>query len=781
MSKQNMVDCFIATNDNITANSLNTQQRVSAIYTPTQTPFSTACLQEIVNKCDAEFILVYFKQQALVMKDDCVEKMLAPMLHNTSINMVYADRTVEENGVTVEAPLIDCQAGSVRDDFEFGSVLLYRKSAVENYLQIMEQYPNTSYQFAAWYSLHLFLMGSICHIKEFVYHEKELDLRKSGEKQFDYVDPRNRQRQIELENAFILALHVKFNKGLYAGMFKDLDLRKPTFKNEATVIIPVRNRVRTIADAIESALMQETTFPYNVIVVDNYSTDGTTELLEKYKNNPRVKHIIPEDKNLGIGGCWNRAIQDDECGRFAVQLDSDDLYSSPQTLQKIVDKFYDEDCAMVIGSYRMCDFQLNTLPPGLIDHAEWTEEKGRNNALRINGLGAPRAFFTPIVRELPFPNSSYGEDYAMGIAISRNYRIGRIFEELYLCRRWEGNSDAALSREKVNANNTYKDSLRTQELEQRKAWCDPAGETLLQEQLSQEPFKKNYLDLWLKSSTKHFTTPQHQLIKLQHNPARIGSTNAKISKQELKKRPCFLCECNRPATQLKFNAAIAEAIPNYDLLLNPFPILPLHYTLVCKEHKGQAFITEYHNLYNLLKVYPEMVCFYNGPRCGASAPDHQHFQMGTKGNIPLIQQFPKMASNLNKDDILLQGEGFNAYICNYLYPFILIISDENVDAKQYIEPLYNKLPRKSKEMEPDMNVLVWKYFNQTITAIIPRSKHRPDCYYKEGDEQILVSPGALDMAGLIVTPRTEDYEKMAPLQAAQILQEVTYPNLSELL
>ena len=287
-----------------------------------------------------------------------------------------------------------------------------------------------------------------------------------GEKQFDYVDPKNRQVQIEREAAF--TYHLKQTGAYLPPVSTEVDLQKGQFIYEASVIIPVYNRARTIKDAISSALNQQTSFPFNVIVIDNHSTDGTTEAIHSF-NDSRILHLIPERDDLGIGGCWNLAIQHNACGRFAVQLDSDDLYSSEHTLQKIVDKFYETKCAMVIGTYKMTNFQLNPIPPGIIDHSEWTDNNGHNNALRINGLGAPRAFFTPVLRDIRVPNTSYGEDYALGLAFSRQYKIGRLYEVLYLCRRWEGNSDAALSIEKVNKNNAYKDSLRTLDIQKRKA------------------------------------------------------------------------------------------------------------------------------------------------------------------------------------------------------------------------------------------------------------------------------------------------------------------------
>lgn len=395
----------------------------------------------------------------------------------TQCLMLYSDYyEKKQDGTVTKHPTIDYQKGSIRDDFDFGSCVLLRSDFIKLYILRDPE----KYRFASFYDFRLFLTrrGELFHLNEYLYTEDETDTRKSGEKQFDYVNPANREVQIEMEK--VATEHLKkINGTVNTYVYRSPEFLKEQFPVEASVIIPVFNREKTIADAVKSALNQQTNFPYNIIVVDNYSTDGTYKILEDLvvqystaglpngQEEPKLIHLMPEVTGLGIGGCWNEAINSEYCGRFAVQLDSDDLYSSPNTLQKIVDEFYRQKCAMIVGSYRMCNFALETLPPGIIDHAEWTEENGPNNALRINGLGAPRAFFTPIVRKLQFPNTSYGEDYAMGLAISRKYKIGRIYEELYLCRRWEGNSDAALSIEKVNANNLYKDKIRTIELTAR--------------------------------------------------------------------------------------------------------------------------------------------------------------------------------------------------------------------------------------------------------------------------------------------------------------------------
>lgn len=391
------------------------------------------------------------------------EQRLIQVAESTQAALVYSDYYKVIDGVLTPHPVIDYQTGSIRDDFDFGSVLAIRADLVAVWAELDE---SMRYDHVGLYSMQLFLSrcDMIFHLDEFLYIEDETDLRKSGEKQFDYVDPRNREVQKELEQAATVHL-AEIGALVDTGKYQSPNLYVGEFPVEASVIIPVRDRVRTIRDAMESALSQQCGFLFNIIVVDNHSTDGTSDILNALSAGcPSLHVIVPERKDLGIGGCWNEAINSEFCGRFAVQLDSDDLYSSPQTLQRIHDAFYEQEAAMIIGSYRMCNFQLETLPPGLIDHAEWTDANGPNNALRINGLGAPRAFFTPLLREIQFPNTSYGEDYAMGLAFSRRFRIGRIFDELYLCRRWEGNSDAALSQDKINRNNLYKDRLRSIEI-----------------------------------------------------------------------------------------------------------------------------------------------------------------------------------------------------------------------------------------------------------------------------------------------------------------------------
>ena len=430
-------------------------------------PFnSTEALRQIAKTVGGTYFLLYTKPHPLEMGEFAVERMTA-VADDMSADMVYADHyelIIGDDGKEVRRrhPLIECQKGALRNDFDFGSVLLFRTSSFKEAVAAMDK----DWNWGALYDLRL-RMNRIVHINEYLYTEVETDLRKSGEKQFDYVDPRNREVQIEMEK--ICTDHLKRIGGYLEPVFKDPQPAEgQVFPVTATVVIPVFNRIRTVKDAVESALSQECDFPFNVIVVDNHSTDGTTALLEEIAaKDERLIHVVPSRNDLGIGGCWNQAVHHEKCGEFAVQLDSDDVYSGPDTLTKVVNAFREQKCAMVVGTYQMTDFAMNPIPPGIIDHREWTEENGRNNALRINGLGAPRAFWTPLLRTINLPNTSYGEDYALGLRISREYRIGRIYDVLYCCRRWEGNSDAALEIDKVNANNLYKDRIRTWELEAR--------------------------------------------------------------------------------------------------------------------------------------------------------------------------------------------------------------------------------------------------------------------------------------------------------------------------
>ena len=746
----------------------------------TDNVLSSTTMELLVQHTEAEFALLCLKTTPFTIGYKGLERMVR-VAQDTAATLLYSDHYSVEAGEVTRHPVIDYQIGSIRDDFDFGSLVLLNADAMRRWSEGQKE-TSRSWQFAGWYDVRLSMsrQGPVVHLNEFLYTEEEHDLRASGEKQFDYVNPRNREVQIEMEQ--VATEHLETIGAIVdTTAYTQPDFDEQAFDIEASVIIPVFNREKTIRDAVTSALGQHTNFPFNVIVVDNHSTDRTTEILEEIKQTSQsLIHIIPERNDLGIGGCWNRAINDDQCGRFAVQLDSDDLYSSPNTLQTIVDAFHKQKAAMIVGSYRMCDFELNTLPPGLIDHKEWTDENGPNNALRINGLGAPRAFFTPLARQLSFPNTSYGEDYAMGLAFSRRYRIGRIYDELYLCRRWGGNSDAALSLDKINANNLYKDRLRTIEILARQQMADGKLDTRHENSLHR--FFIRQIEKW-QDAGKRYRDLQNVMIseqgewKVQFNPARIVSTGASIDKKAIAKRPCFLCADNRPEEQ------ITRVLDNgFELLVNPFPILPVHFTIPLLKHAPQLIRPYYGEMHHLLEMYPDLMVFYNGPKCGASAPDHMHFQAGTSGLLPLQQAWGRLSRELEVVVALSDDEEISL-IHEYVCPAFLIRSRNQKNDEKMFGWLYEAMGRvsrdesgESRNEEPMMNIVAWRQGDEYLSVVFPRRKHRPDCYYADDDSQRLVSPGSLDMAGLIITPRQEDYERLNTAEIQAIIDEVAVTN-----
>ena len=779
-----MIDCFLLDFDRSamapTVAQLNESKVVRNIFYADSMTSSNAVMQ-MAEQARAPYVLLFTKPVLVTLGQGALERLLRVAIDSQAA-MVYADRLERrtDGGQTVveRHPVIDYQQGSLRDDFDFGALWLVKTSLLHTFAM---QAGEHDYKYAGLYALRLLLSreGQLLHLNEYLYTEAEPDTRASGEKQFDYVNPRNREVQIDMEHAataHLAAIGAKIDPSFY----RDIDFDEQEFAVEASVIIPVFNRAKTIADAVKSALSQETTFNYNVIVVDNHSTDGTGDILSAIQSSmlsplgsqdgqsaPRLHVIVPERTDLGIGGCWNEAVNSPYCGRFAVQLDSDDLYSSPQTLQLVVDAFHKQKAAMVIGSYRMCDFELNTLPPGLIDHREWTDENGPNNALRINGLGAPRAFFTPILRQLQFPNTSYGEDYALGLAFSRHYRIGRIYDELYLCRRWGGNSDAALSIDKVNANNLYKDRLRTLEVEARQRMVSGKTDMVMPDSPLQRFFDRQ-TETWPDARRRYreLTSAETRdlddgTVVLQWNPARMVSTGAKIDNRSISERPCFLCSANRPDMQMK-----RLLHGKWELLVNPFPILPMHFTIPMVKHTPQAIKEMYGEMYRLTDTYPELLVFYNGPHCGASAPDHAHLQAGIPRQLPLLDRWQRLARNLTPVVTDADGNGISV-IADYPCPALLISSHTREAGERLFRQLYTALPCPDGETEPMMNILCWQHDDTYLTVVFPRRKHRPDCY-----GQVVVSPGALDMAGLMITPREDDFRSLTAEQAIAILQEV---------
>ena len=749
----------------------------------TQNLTSSTFVSLLAEHAVASYVLLCLKPYALQLGESALERMML-VAGDTEAAMLYSDR-YEVRWKTEEGkserclerhPVIDYQEGALRDDFDFGSVWLVRTDLLHQYVASDHE---RDYQYAAMYDLRLFLSreGSLFHLNEYLYAEEERDLRASGEKQFDYVNPRNREVQIEMEQACTDHLR-KVNALVDTSLCRDVDFAEQDFDVEASVVIPVFNREKTIKDAVESALSQKASFKYNVIVVDNHSTDGTSEILSGLSSqyDDKLHVIVPERTDLGIGGCWNEAIQSDFCGRFAVQLDSDDLYSSPKTLQTVVDTFYAQKAAMVIGSYRMCDFDLNTLPPGLIDHKEWTDENGPNNALRINGLGAPRAFFTPLLQQVGFPNTSYGEDYALGLMFSRRYRIGRIFTELYLCRRWGGNSDAALSVEKVNANNLYKDRLRTMELHARQQMNQGAEDVLSESPLMR--FFNRQLRVWgdvrqryrdLEGVQTRELVSDTLTMTVQWNPARIGSTGAKIDAKSIAERPCFLCAKNRPAEQMH---RVIDG--KYELLVNPFPIMPVHFTLPTLKHQPQRVLPMYDEMLRLAQRNQDLTLLYNGPQCGASAPDHAHLQAVSTGLLPLQTSWQRLSRNLSE---VIKTDDDNGIwqVVDYPSAAFVIKTNNTQAAERLFRRLYDtlKLPLLAGCPEPMMNIIMWRSGDQILSVVLPRRKHRPDCYTAEGDAQYIISPGAVDMGGLIITPREEDFRRLTAEQMIAIYQEIS--------
>ena len=728
---------------------------------------STAWYRELAATAECEYLLLVGKE-GVIVDDMLLNEMLLAMPADAVMGYSHYRKKIDGN--ISDAPTIDWQPGSLRNDFDFGPVLLFRTDALKQYLAM----PLEEYSYAGFYQLRLAMerIGSIYHHNGYMYTVDEDDTRKSGEKQFDYVNPAQRNVQIEMEQ--VCTHHLKqVGAWLPPCKYDAIDLSAGEFPVEASVVIPVLNRESTIADAITSVLKQKCTFAFNILVVDNHSTDRTPQIIGSFADE-RVVHIIPSRNDLGIGGCWQLAVDDARCGRFAVQLDSDDIYSDENTLQRVVDGFYEQQCAMLIGTYRICDFELNTLPPGIIDHREWSEENGRNNALRINGLGAPRAFFTPVIREIGFPNVSYGEDYAVGLRISRRYKIGRIYDVLYLCRRWGGNSDAALSHEKVNAHNFYKDGLRSAELVARQALVS-SWETVSREGV--DAFFEKQLAQWPDAAKRYeaLTTVMQRDFKngvsLQYNPSRAVSTAAKVDAASIAGRPCFLCAGNRPAEQISENV-----LGSLELLVNPYPILPMHFTLPLKRHIPQVLEPMYADMLHLAGRWQGLAVFYNGAKCGASAPDHAHLQAVRCCDVPLLKSVAARDFSFG-EPVCVVGDASLYNVKGYVVPFFVLTSGNVSHSVELFNRLLVAMPVVDGEPEPRMNVI--SYYSVTegyVTVVIPRAQHRPACYYANDVSRRLVSPGTLDMAGLVVTPRECDFESMTADETAALLREVAVSN-----
>lgn len=733
------------------------------------------------------FILV--DQEKEIRISPAALRRLWRVAQDDDVGMVYADYYERNHRGNRPQPLTDYQLGSLRDDFRFGPLVLFKCLAIQSVLKKYGALPKDAE--AALYDLRLKLSTDfrIVHIPEYLYVAEEKQIlkdKKAGampEAHFAYVARKNFLRQKQFEK--LATQHLKRIGAYLPARRKTLARPLNGLQWKASVVIPVLNRKKTIAQAIQSALEQKTDFPFNILVVDNHSTDGTTGIVQRFASRyPHVHHLVPSRRNLGIGGCWNEAVHSPYCGRYVVQLDSDDLYSSSRTLQKIVDTLRRGRFAMVVGSYTLVDEHLKKIPPGLIAHREWTDANGHNNLLRVNGMGAPRAFDVTVLREIGFPNVSYGEDYAVALRITREYKVGRIYQNLYWCRRWKHNTDAGLSLEQQNRNDTYKDRLRSEEIRARQhlneitsilknktfATYAPKSNrsltTLCRELYHSQ--KKTWTDL--ARACRNLDEVQMKKLSgedeiwLQFNPDRAVSSGAAVDAESIKSRPCFLCVENLPAQQqgiLYRN--------RYLILCNPAPIFKNHFTIVSVSHEPQNLASGLAEFLRLsAEAGPTYAVFYNGPTCGASAPDHLHFQMVPREVLPFLKKSWRFGPAKMKSSV-------ENKISEKANRAAVILASSNAKALEkrllhLVEVVRKTLKTQS---EPMMNVLCSFAKGRWMLIVFLRQKHRPAAYFREGKERIFVSPGAVDMAGVVITPLLENYQRLAYDDITAIYRDVS--------
>ncbi len=743
-------------------------------------------LSSFLKKLSSKYLLAIVDEK-IVKCDELSLHRLFKIAEKKCAGITYSDFIWKKGNNFIPHPLIDYQAGSIRDDFNFGHLLFFSGNAIH---ATMRKYgPPPSDANIALYDLRLkvSLDYQVIHVPEFLYTVAGKkgnffkDKNKAVENHFAYVAANNLAVQKKLER--VATNYLKLAGAYIKPLTKKTPRTNDFFPVEASVIIPVLNRKKTIKDAIQSALTQKTNFDFNIIIVDNHSSDGTSDIIKKLaEKNEKIKHIIPERHDLGIGGCWNEAVFSPYCGRFAIQLDSDDLYSSARTLQKIVDVLRKGNYALVVGAYSIVNQRLIKIPPGLIDHKEWTQANGHNNLLRVNGLGAPRAFNTTVIREIGFPNVSYGEDYAVALRISREYQIGRIYKSIYICRRWRENTDAALSIEKQNRNDFYKDELRTMEIKARqilnkklesKIFAEYPGKKqkslavlcvnlLAEQKKSWHGIAHSYQEL-ANIRTRSIPCGSY-VVDLQFNPQRVVSGGAAVDRESIKNRPCFLCTDNLPTQQ---RGILYRG--NYLILCNPAPIFDKHLTIVKLHHQPQTIAASLVLLMNLARdLAPDFTAFYNGPACGASAPDHLHLQAIPKNALPFIETSKTQSP-------IKEISGVKFYTGEKLDRAVIIMSGKNEKSLQEQFTRFINITQKilQTDGEPMFNVLCTYEDNIWRLIIFLRQKHRPDAFFLESEKRIFVSLGAIDMAGVIITPMLADFNRLEAFQISSIYQEVS--------
>ncbi len=748
-------------------------------------------LSSFLRKISGKYLLAVTCSSAVKCDEQSMRRLFM-LAAGTQTGIIYSDYIEQKKSDFIPHPLLDYQQGSIRDDFNFGHVLLFSIAAMRNALQKYGPLPLD--ENAAFYDLRLKISidHAILHVPEFLYtvsQGKKVAAAKGArqaEDHFAYVAAENFARQKKLEK--VATNYLKITGTYLRARTLKTPLTSQRFTVAASIIIPVLNRKKTISDALKSAMQQETNFDFNIIVVDNHSTDGTTSIIKKMASqNPRILQLIPKRRDLGIGGCWNEAINSEQCGRYAVQLDSDDLYSSSATLQKIVDLLRKGNYAMVVGAYTIVNERLKRIPNGLIDHLEWTQLNGHNNLLRVNGMGAPRAFATEVIRKIGFPNVSYGEDYSVALRITREYKIGRIYESLYLCRRWQDNTDAGLSVEKQNRNDFYKDGLRTMEINARQMMNKevrsldkhifaeyPGNHNLTLPALCEKLFnaqKKSWPALADACSglssvrTREIACGSYN-VHLQYNPQRSVSSGAAVDAESIKKRPCFLCLGNLPGGQQGILYR-----KDYLILCNPAPIFQQHFTVVTLKHQPQEIGASVNSLLQMAAdLSPAYKVFYNGPACGASAPDHLHFQMIPADALAPLKAFKNLS-------LVKEISSVRFYKADNLDRAVVIMESRNKEALREQFEYFTKVTRKiiKTNSEPMMNVFCACENDTWRLIIFLRQKHRPDAYFAEGEKKIFVSPGAVDMSGVIITPALLDFNRMDCKTIRGIYREVSLP------